>query len=121
MKLLATFLLVLAACTDTPSGSTCPTTDAPTYQSFGQPFMTKYCTGCHSTTAQNRHGAPADQNYDTEMDIIHHVADIDLVAAAGPKAQNTIMPDMSGPVHVAPSMEERTALGQFLACEKAAQ
>jgi uncharacterized membrane protein len=112
-------LLLFAACTSTPSGATCPTANAPTYDSFGQHFFTSYCTGCHSRDATDRHGAPSDQNYDTEADIRQHAAAIDLEAAAGPKATNTSMPDMSGPVHVAPSDVEREQLGQFLACEEA--
>jgi uncharacterized membrane protein len=118
MKYLAVVLLI-AGCADSPTGSTCPTADAPTYASFGQHFMETYCTGCHSANAGNRHGAPDDQNYDTEADIKKHADDIDAQAASGPKATNTGMPDLSGPVHMQPSMAERVQLGQFLACEKA--
>ena len=112
-------LLMFAACTSTPTGSTCPTEAAPTYDSFARSFVTSYCTGCHSANAANRHGAPTDQNYDTEADLKLHAKAIDLVAAAGPAAENTQMPDTSGPVHIEPSMQERQALGQFLACETA--
>jgi uncharacterized membrane protein len=111
-------LLFFAACASTPSGASCPTANAPTYDSFGQRFFTTYCTSCHSRDAADRHGAPGDQNYDTEADIRQHAASIDLEAAAGPKATNTSMPDMSGPVHVQPSDVERQQLGEFLACEQ---
>ena len=111
-------LLFLAACSSTPTGSTCPTDNAPTYQSFGQSFFTTYCTGCHSSESSNRHGAPSDQNYDTEDQIRSHASDIDLEAAFGPKAKNSSMPDMSGPVHSEPTEAEREMLGQFLACEQ---
>jgi len=115
---LATSLLFLAACTSSPTGATCPTANAPTYGSFGEDFMTKYCTGCHSTEAGDRHGAPTDVNLDTEADVIKHASAIDEEAASGPKATNTSMPDMSGPVHIAPTQAEREQLGQFLACEQ---
>ncbi len=122
MKYLAVLLFTctsfVAACTSNPTGSICPTASAPTYASFGQQFFATYCTGCHSRDAANRHGAPGDQNYDTEADIKQHLDDIDTEAAAGPKARNTDMPDMSGPVRMQPTTAEREQLGQFLACEK---
>lgn len=117
MKLAASFLLA-AAC-GTPTGSTCPTIAPPTYATFGQQFFTDYCTGCHSANATNRHDAPDDQNFDTEAQIRAHADDIDLAAAAGPNATNTDMPDLSGPVHTSPTLDERKALGQYLACLKA--
>lgn len=115
---IATALLFLAACTTSaPTGATCPTANAPTYGTFGEDFMTKYCTGCHSKEASDRHGAPTDVNLDTEADVIKHASVIDQEAASGPNAKNTSMPDMSGPVHMAPTEAEREQLGQFLACE----
>ena len=80
--------------------------------------MTKYCTGCHSSEAANRHGAPRDVNLDSEAGVIAHASAIDEEAAAGPDAMNTAMPDMSGPVHMQPTEAERAQLGQFLACEQ---
>ena len=109
-----------AACTSTPSGATCPdnATDAPTYDNFGREFMENYCTSCHSAQSPDRHGAPADQNYDTEADIKLHAAAIDGEAAAGPNATNTAMPEIAGTVHAAPTQAEREMLGKFLACEQ---
>jgi uncharacterized membrane protein len=121
MTRLVALLFVAAsatACTSTPSGATCPTDNAVTYDNFGRDFMQTYCLGCHSKDAINRHGAPGDQNYDTLDDIRLHAADIDAEAAKGPNATNTAMPDMSGPVHTRPTDQERELLGQFLACEK---
>jgi uncharacterized membrane protein len=118
MKYLAALLLA-AGCGGSATGSTCPTNNPPTYASFGQHFFATYCTGCHSATAANRHDAPGDQNYDTEAEIKAHADDIDQVAASGPAATNTSMPDLSGPVRMQPSLAERVQLGQFLACEKA--
>ena len=111
------FAALLAAC-DSPSGATCPTANAPTYQSFGQTFFQTYCLDCHSAHSVSRHGAPRDQNYDTEADIKKHLDDIDVEAASGPNARNTDMPRLDGPNHMAPSDDERVMLGQFLACEK---
>jgi uncharacterized membrane protein len=116
---LAALLFALAACGGDPTGSVCPTTNAPTYAGFGMPFFTTYCLPCHSSTSTDRHGAPGDQNYDTEAQIRSHASDIDTEAASGPKATNTDMPDLSGSVHTAPTDDERTTLGQFLACEQA--
>lgn len=111
--------LFAAACGGSPTGAECPTTDPPTYDSFGKPFVDEYCIACHSHDSANRHGAPGDQNYDSEDEILAHASDIDEQAASGPAATNTSMPDLSGPVHMAPTMAERVQLGQFLACEQA--
>ncbi len=108
----------LVACTSTSTGSTCPTANPPTYASFGQRFFDRYCTGCHSRMAHDRHGAPVDVELDTEADIRRHATAIDAEAAAGPDATNRDMPDLGGPVRVAPSDAERAELGQFLACEQ---
>lgn len=99
-----------------PTGSTCPTTDPPTYANFGDQFFETYCRDCHSSTSTDRHDAPAGQNYDSESDIQRHASDIDSWAAAGPNATNTDMPELEGSVTMAPTKEERERLGQFLAC-----
>lgn len=113
----ASFALLFAACTGgEPTGATCPTENAPTFESFGDKFFADYCRGCHSANAADRHGAPGSQNYDTEEQVAAHAADIDQWAAAGPGAINTAMPDLSGPVHAAPTDAEREQLGQYLAC-----
>lgn len=117
MKYLA-LALFLVAC-DSPTGSTCPPTGAPTYDTFGKAFMESYCLDCHSRNAVNRHDAPKDLNFDTEADIKLHADEIDTEAAAGPSATNTSMPERSPNVQMMPSKEERVMLGQFLACEQA--
>ncbi|HWU86620.1 MAG TPA: c-type cytochrome [Kofleriaceae bacterium] len=110
-------LFLTTACSNgDPTGSTCPTTNAPTYASFGQQFFTTYCTSCHSATSTNRHGAPKSQNYDTEDDVIRHAADIDQAAAKGPDATNTSMPQLGGTVSRKPTDAEREMLGQYLSC-----
>jgi len=112
--------LALAACSGTSTtGSTCPSSGAPTYDNFGRRFFTTYCSGCHGAGAPNRRGAPRDQVFDTEAQIKAHAAEIDAVAAKGPNASNDDMPDMAGPVRSPPSALERERLGQLLACEAA--
>jgi uncharacterized membrane protein len=116
----------LAACSS-PTGSTCPAGStlgyangsAGTDGNFGKDFFGTYCTSCHSATSTNRNGAPGDQNFDTEAEIIEHASDIDSEAAAGPDATNTDMPELDSAVPMAPTTAERTKLGQFLACETA--
>lgn len=99
-----------------PTGATCPPTDPPTFDSFADEFMGKYCRDCHSATSPNRRGAPGSQNYDTEADILRHAADIEAEAAAGPDATNTSMPELGGAVTTRPTQAEREQLGQYLAC-----
>jgi uncharacterized membrane protein len=112
-------IALVVGCDDgTPTASTCPTSNAPTYGSFGEVFFTTYCTGCHSASAADRDGAPDDFNFDTEAEIKQHAADIDTEAASGPKATNTAMPELDSAVPQAPSTDERALLGQFLACEQ---
>jgi uncharacterized membrane protein len=123
MKSFASFVLflgALAACGGggSPTNSTCPPTDPPTYATFGQQFFGKYCTSCHSASSTNRHDAPGNQNYDSEADIRKHLDDIDTTAAAGPDATNTSMPEIGGSVVSRPTQAEREQLGAYLACLK---
>jgi len=111
--------VTLGACAGTPSGSVCPTTDPPTYASFGDAFFETNCRGCHSANATSRHGAPGDQNYDSEAEIKRHASDIDVEAAAGPDATNDAMPEIGSVVRTAPTQAERERLGEYLACLKA--
>ena len=115
--------ILFGACTadsgGSSTGSTCPSTNAPTYDNFGRTFMTTYCTGCHSATAQNRFGAPPSLNFDSEAEITRHASAIDQEAARGPKAANDTMPELGTPlVQSKPTDDEREKLGQFLACLK---
>lgn len=97
------------------SGATCPTSGAPTAADFGNAFMAKYCTTCHSAskTGAARAGAPVGTDFDTQADLLKWKSLIDSHSAAGPSATNTEMPPAALPQ---PTTEERQKLGQWLAC-----
>jgi len=120
-------LLLLGACSSdedghpheeeeegTPTGSTCPTDNAPTYEDFAKGFAESYCTRCHSSekTGDERQGAPLDHDFDTEAGFLKHADHVDEHAAAGPDAVNTLMP----PSNPKPTEAERRKLGEWLAC-----
>jgi hypothetical protein len=99
---------------ESPSGAECPDGSALTWETFGQTFMTNYCTRCHATTvaANMRNGAPSDHNFDKVELVREMIEHIDSEAAAGPDAVNTEMP-IGSP---APTEDERRQLGEWLAC-----
>lgn len=101
--------------TGTATGATCPTTDAPTAQNFGNAFMQTYCLSCHSEslTGAARQDAPVGVDFDTPEDVRRQSALIDIHAAAGPNATNTEMPPAE---RTPPMQQEREKLGQWLAC-----
>ena len=88
------------------TGSTCPTTQTLTYESFGQEFMAKHCLACHSATG------PESPKFDTLEQIQANLGAIDKAAAAGPNAVNTVMPEGSSVDEA-----ERRKLGEWLACK----
>ncbi len=97
-----------------PTQSTCPQGSTVTYDNFGKAFMEQYCTRCHASTLSGsaRNGAPKYHDYDT-VGGVRSVSDhVDQTTASGPASTNTSMPP-SGPL---PSLDERTKLGQWLAC-----
>lgn len=93
-----------AGCGSKATGSTCPTTNPPTYANFGQNFMQTYCLSCHGAS-----GRPP--NLSTLANIQAERTEIDETAAAGPNGVNTEMPE-NGSVPEA----ERRRLGEWLAC-----
>ncbi|WP_394831487.1 hypothetical protein LVJ94_33745 [Pendulispora rubella] len=100
-----------------PSGATCPSRSTLTYENFGRTFMESYCTRCHSSTLSGsaRNGAPAFHDFDSLTGILDVGNHVDQFAAFGPSSKNETMPP-SGP---RPSADERTKLGEWLACELA--
>lgn len=97
-----------------PTQSICPEISTVTYGTFGEQFMEKYCTRCHSSELKgaDRMGAPEFHDFDT-VSGIRSVADhIDQTAASGPAVTNTAMP----PDGAIPTLEERKTLGEWIAC-----
>lgn len=110
---------VLASCEDSiwgpPTESTCPTDSTLTYESFGKPFMTKYCVECHDSMKVGpvaRQGAPSFHDFDTLFGIMAVSDHIDETTAAGPAAVNDGMP----PAAPYPTLLERKQLGEWIAC-----
>jgi len=125
---------LIAACTTTAAPTStqakCPSPDPMTltWDSFGQPFMTMFCTDCHSSTLPHseRNGAPLYHDYDTLMTVLEIPTHIDQWAGAGPAATNTIMPPArcpstpGGPLDrdcPQPTLQQREDLSVWLACE----
>jgi hypothetical protein len=132
-------LVAVAACTTgtpTPTGARCPDPDPMTltYDNFGKPFMTTYCTMCHSSRLNRpslRNGAPTYHDFDTLFGVIRvdngPTDHIDEQAGWGPDAHNDFMPGARCPSVPGgkldsdckqPTAEERTNLAIWLACER---
>ncbi len=97
-----------------PTEATYPPTSSLTYASFGQPFMTNYCTRCHSSTLSGaaRMGAPAFHDFDTQLGVQQVAEHVDEAAGAGPAATNEAMP----PDGAKPTLDERQKLAEWIAC-----
>ena len=80
------------------------------------PLMERYCVSCHASTLAltRRHGAPGDHDFDSEQGLLDNADHVELVAAAGPDAENHSMPPKGWPQ---PDEAERRLLGQWLACQ----
>lgn len=102
---------------DTPSGAKCPDGSDLTYESFGKKFFADYCLSCHSSkvTGDKRNGAPADHNFDDLEHIELLTKHIDEMAAIGPTSPDASKRKMP-PSGKKPTDEERTKLGQWIAC-----
>lgn len=97
-----------------PTEAACPPSSTLTWDSFGQDFMTRYCTRCHASdlTGADRHGAPSFHDFDTVSGVRAVRVHIDETSASGPAATNTSMP----PDGDRPTVAERALLGEWLAC-----
>ena len=96
----------VAACTNGDESAACAQPDL-TYQTFGEPFMTDWCTGCHSAELplNMRQDAPIDINFDTLAEVRAQALAISLAVG-----QDTMPPEGG------PSDEERAMLVQWIAC-----
>lgn len=101
------FTTLLTGCGEdegTPTGSTCPSEgSALTYDTFGQDFIATNCLACHSGQEQPTLTSQAAIQQNADL--------IDRMAASGPSATNTLMPE-----NASVSTEERKKLGEWLAC-----
>jgi hypothetical protein len=96
-----------------PTGAVCDT--AIKYENDIVPLMNKYCTSCHAATLapEDRHGAPLDHNYDSEISVIAYPEHTTDYAGAGPEGVNTRMPPAGWPQ---PEYADRQMLAYYLAC-----
>ncbi|MDB4976077.1 MAG: uncharacterized protein JWN48_4418 [Myxococcaceae bacterium] len=113
-----------AACGSGEAGQStqtaCPDASTLTYEADIAPIMAKYCVSCHASTVPGaqRHGAPTDHNFDTELGILEEAEHVDSNAGSSGTVTNTEMPPRGYP---APTVEERMKLSQWLACEVPAE
>jgi uncharacterized membrane protein len=101
-------LLVLAlgaAACGSDLDPTCASSDL-TYETFGAPFVTSWCRGCHSRDQTMRQQAPEDVNFDTHADAVQLADAIRALAGVG-----RAMPPAGGP-----SLDERALLVVWLDC-----
>jgi hypothetical protein len=133
MKTIAILLVLFTFGCDspTPTGAVCPDPDPGTltWESFGEPFMTKYCTSCHDSALprSKRNGAPLFHDFDTLLGVLKVDDHIDEQSGAGPDATNEFMPPDRCPATPGgslttncpkPTLSERRQLSEWIACEK---
>lgn len=142
MRVIYILCFIAIACgntaTPTATGASCPDVNNPTltWANFGKDFMCHYCTNCHMSglPLSKRNGAPLLHDLDYLLGVMEVAGHTDEQAAFGPKAHNTFMPGagtdgrcpstLGGPLDEncpEPTDEERTKLGEFLACEQQRQ
>jgi uncharacterized membrane protein len=90
--LLGAALVISAGCNGDDSDTDGGCVDVPptTYASFGEDFLQENCQPCHSSTAQDRHGAPPAVTFDTEQDAL------DLATIILTRVDNGSMPPQGG-------------------------
>lgn len=131
---IAFLCLFIIACSDTalpePTGATCSDADRAslTWESFGQDFMTTYCTQCHASTLTHsqRNGAPLYHDFDSLQGTMKIPDHVDEQAGKGPDATNRLMPPSRCPSTpggkldidcLKPSDDQRAKLASWIACE----
>ena len=70
-------ILCFLSCSSKTTDSAVPTADCTTvdsadvtWDSWAQGFFMTWCQSCHSATTQDRHGAPAGIDFDTESEVM---------------------------------------------------
>lgn len=94
---------------DSLAAHPCPDHSTLTYESFGEPFLNVWCNGCHSSEMPEgmRGKAPLGVDFD-DIELVRSQTSR-IWARAGD--HNATMPPVGGP-----EAEERTNLGEWLAC-----
>ncbi len=90
----------------------CPEESTLDWETFGEPFVRNWCTGCHGSGLEGleaRAGAPTGVNFDDEAAVLQRLEAIYQRAAD----DNDAMPPGGGP-----SPDERLLLGEWIACER---
>lgn len=77
------------------------------YSNFGDGFIQTYCQGCHSSTSEDRQGAPTHITFDTEEEVMSWTTEIQLQSLGNSPS----MPPLGGV-----SIEELQALEEWLQC-----
>ncbi len=87
----------------------CPEDSQLTYENFGGPFVLSWCSGCHASALPDgeRQGAPVGSDFDDAERVRGAAARIWLRSGD----HNASMPPQAGP-----DDEDRTRLGEWLAC-----
>lgn len=98
-----------SATLDELPGRPCPEESVLTWESFGGPFLSSYCVGCHSSqlAADGRQGAPVGVEFDTREGALEWRERIYARAAD----TSLEMPPAGGP-----DAEARVMLGDWLTC-----
>ena len=103
-------ILLLLACRSGADDSAlaCDREPALSFDNFGEAFMAKHCTGCHSVLHEGdlREGAPLGIDLNTYIDVLQWVERIEVRAL-----ENLDMPPGGGP-----SEDERAMLSEWLQC-----
>ena len=102
--------LSLPGCADDGGGTAVDcTTSSLTYVNFGTSFFTDNCTTCHSSSSNDRQGAPVAVNFDT-LDLVQNLSNnINIRAGEG-----TSMPPSFAPAF--PSGADRDLLAEWIEC-----
>lgn len=88
-----------------PAVDDCADAPVTSWDNFAAGFLTQNCQGCHSSTAPDRHDAPAEVTFDTEEDALRWA---DAIRRTAVSAERTMPP--SGGV----TEDDRYRLGVWL-------